>query len=90
MTKAATHHSNDNERDSFSAIGLAALLIVNRLKNENQLLETRDHHEEDRERQTGRGDADEKNRADQKKYVDKRLLELAAFERKASGIVKRR
>lgn len=85
MMKATTHHSNDNERDSFSAIGLAALLIVDRLKNENQLLEASDHHEKDSERQTGRSDADEKHRTDQKEYVDKRLREVAAFERRANG-----
>jgi hypothetical protein len=49
MTKGITHHSNDNERDSFSAIGLAALLIVNRLRNENQLVEIREEQQEHRQ-----------------------------------------
>lgn len=77
--------TQDNERDSFSAIGLAALLIVNRLKNDAQLRATandEDCSNPDSHQRTG--EAKEERGADSE-YVRQRLRELAAFEKRASG-----
>lgn len=73
MKRAATHFANDNERNSFSAIGLAALLIVNRLKNENQLVEAREEHQEHGERNAHCDGADQSDGAYNEQEIPNRI-----------------
>ncbi|WNV09985.1 hypothetical protein [Tardiphaga sp. 709] len=46
MTKAATHHSNDNEELPFKSIGLASMLILNKLRLATQLEVTEQEKDE--------------------------------------------
>ena len=79
---------NDNERDTFSAIGLAAALILNRLSNNQQLrrLQADEKKNEDRSGDTNAGRGDEQKSEQHRRYVDEGLKRLAMFERRAKGI----
>lgn len=76
--------SNDNS-PTWIGIGLHAALIVNKLRCRAQLTEMDKEQNEQRERDPAPGRSDEQKRAEQRRYVEKRLRELAAFERKVSG-----
>jgi hypothetical protein len=79
-------HDNDNEPDSWCSIGLQAALIVNKLRLQAQLTEkqhppendNRPAHNEDKERA-------EKSPSAEAKYIEHRLRELAAWERRIGG-----
>jgi len=79
-------HDNDNEPNPWSAIGLQAALIVNRLRCQAQLTEKQNPPEND-ERATGDKNSKtaEKQPDDERAYIEHRLRELAAWERKISG-----
>ena len=81
--KRETHHSNDNEPMTFSKLGLAAALIVNRLRNDSLMRGVGETA--DRAGDTGKKDADD----EKQRYIDQRLRELAAFERRADGLKRR-
>lgn len=80
-------HDNDNERDTFSAIGLAAMLILNRLSNERQLrqLSCDEKQDEHGRSESGGGDTEKEKADEQRRYVDRRLREIDLFEERAAG-----
>ena len=75
MTKA----DNDNFPLTFTRIGLAAQRVTDRLRNPHE------NTDEDRKRETNSGRAGKQHTGSDSEYVEKRLSELAAFERRASG-----
>jgi hypothetical protein len=81
MTKG-THE--DEEPTRWTSIGWQALLIANRLRCQAQLHPDEKHHEQ-RQRESERATADEQREKTQREYVEKRLADLAAFERRVSG-----
>lgn len=68
MTKVA----NDNEPLHFQSIGLATALILNKLRLATQL-ETREEHQEQSDRQTGRATAEKQCDEEQREHIDQRL-----------------
>lgn len=79
-------HDNDNE-NPWSSIGLQAAMIVNRLRCQAQLLElqTDKKQNEQPSSEPNPGRAGEKESSPNREYVDQRLREIAAFERRVSG-----
>lgn len=81
-------YKHDNENDTFSKLGLAAALIVNRIRNAQALRELSNSDKkqnEDRGSDPSPADADKERAEDQRRYVDQRLKSIAAWERKISG-----
>jgi hypothetical protein len=79
------HADNDNT-NPWSSIGLQAALIVNKLRVQAQLTEKQNPSQgEQRPANDEKGNAAEKRPAAHSEYVDQRLREIAAFERRASG-----
>ena len=76
--------ANDNERETFSPISLAAAMILNRLRTQRHLLELQDEKkiEPDGNREDAR---DEQREIDQREAVNEGLRRIAAFERRAGG-----
>jgi hypothetical protein len=76
---------NDNT-DTWCSIGLQTALIVNKLRLAAQLTE-KQHPTENQERPANDGDAKhpEKHPDDEAKYIEHRLRELAAWERRIGG-----
>jgi len=79
-------HDNDNEPNPWSAIGLQAALILNKLRVHAQLTEKQNPPENDK-RATGDKNSKtaEKQPDEERAYIEHRLRELAAWERKISG-----
>lgn len=77
-------HDNDNS-DPWCSIGLQAALIVNKLRLQAQLTNSNEQKNEDRKCEPDPGSGDEQKRAEQREYVEQRLRELAAFERRVGG-----
>lgn len=80
---------NDNEPDPFSAIGLQAALIVNKLRLQAQLANFAEEHHEGA---TGQGDASsekENTSADHREAVAHGVSKIIAFEKRASGVDQR-
>jgi hypothetical protein len=77
---------NDNE--TYVSIGLAAALILNKLRLATQL-ETTEQKHEDKHPDRGDDAANEKRDADRRQYVQKRLADLREFERRANNLVRR-
>jgi hypothetical protein len=76
---------NENEPLIFTKIGLAAALVMNRLRCELQILDADKKQNPERPGDTNAGRTEEEKEKEQREYVDHRLRELAAFERKAAG-----
>lgn len=80
--------ANDNN-ETWASIGLQADLIVNRLRNEaliRALLDgTNEQQNVERGGNSDRARTEKQKDADEREYVEKRLRDLAAFERRASG-----
>jgi len=77
------NYANDNER-SFQSIGLAALLIINKLRLATQLSAHREKHHDEHDDRTGRAkDAESSGSHDE--LVLQRLRDLERFERQARG-----
>jgi len=74
-----TTHTNDNF-DTWQPIGLAA----------RRLLGVHEQQNEGGEGDADAGNADEQRAEDHCRYVDQRLRETAEFERRVSGIKKRK
>jgi hypothetical protein len=64
---------------------LAAALILNRLRLETQLKPT-EEQQKDRNGQTDGSDAEKQREEEQRQYIEHRLAQLRAFERKAGGV----
>jgi hypothetical protein len=80
--------TQDNEPLTFSKLGLATALIVNRLRNAQALRELVDMNEKQNERPEGNSDAgkrDEQKRLTNLHYVEERLREIMRWERRISG-----
>jgi len=81
----AAQHQNDNERDSFISLGLATALLLNRIRNSVTLLELAKINEqkgEDTQRDRQRDEPGKSDPEQHREYVDRRLRDLAAFERR--------
>ncbi len=81
-----THGNNDNEPNPWSSIGLQAMLIVNKLRVQAQLREEPKLEDVGDNSDRGGGRADEERERAHREYVESRLRETAAFERRARGI----
>lgn len=77
--------TDDDEPTRWTSIGWQALLITNRLRNQAQLTEMNKKQDENSERDPASGRTDEQKRADQREYVERRLKEIRAWERRISG-----
>lgn len=84
-----THTHDNDDFDPWSPIGLAAAMILNRLRNKRALLELAEEQKEQSDRDTARSGAEKENAERHREYVDTRLRELAAFERRSDGNKKR-
>lgn len=77
--------NDTHEPNPWRSIGLQAALIVNRLRCQAQLTKFNKETEKD---SSGNADGEQRRKEDPKAdrtYVDTRLRELAAFERRAGG-----
>ncbi|MBR0868912.1 hypothetical protein JQ633_00970 [Bradyrhizobium tropiciagri] len=81
-----THHDNDNEPETWSPIGLAALVILNRLRNNQAILRLNEKADEQRDGEPDADRAQEEKREAQRDYVLHRLRSIEAFERTAKGL----
>jgi hypothetical protein len=75
---------HDDEPTRWTSIGWQALLITNRLRCQAQLTSF-NKQEERTEGQRESGNKDESKHASELEYVERRLSELRAFERRANG-----
>lgn len=75
---------NENFPLTFSKLGLAAALIFNRLRVEAQLLNVATQ-EKDEPAEGNGGRTNENNDRADREYIEQRLKDWAAFERKAKG-----
>jgi hypothetical protein len=67
---------------AFNSIGFHAALILNRLRSQAQLTSSDKEQDENRERDTARKRANKDDSKDQRDYVERRLRELAEWERR--------
>lgn len=72
--------THDNDNDEFSFVSLAALTA-----NVTRYLQMDEQKNEDGERDPTPSGADEKKRAEEREYIEHRLREIRAWERKISG-----
>ena len=77
-------HDNDNF-DPFSAIGLQAALIVNKLRLQTQLTKIAEEHHEDAGSDGDRGDSKEQRGANHSEAVADGVKKIIAFEQRARG-----
>ena len=78
-------HDNDNEPNPWSAIGLQAALIVNKLRCQAQLTNANEKQDEEGKSDPAPSRGDDEKRAQELEYVEHRLRELRSWERKISG-----
>lgn len=69
--------NNDNDFSTFMILAAPTARVTRRLVDEK--------HDEDRERQTARDRAEKENAERHREYVNQRLRELTAFERRVGG-----
>ena len=81
--------ANDNEPETFSPIGLAALVILNRLRNERTLLEFAKEHHEETGNESDASDRKEERGASHSEAVAHGVKKIIAFEQRAAGIDQR-
>jgi hypothetical protein len=84
--------TQDNEPLTFIQLGLAAALMVNRMRNDLALRELVNSDEKPNEESKGdrnTPETDEQREADKRRYVEQRLRETLAFEDRARGLKKR-
>jgi len=75
---------------AFNSIGFHAALILNRLRNERRLASHEEQDPTEKPESAPKGNG-EKNPSEKREYIERRLAELAEFERRlASGIKGRR
>ena len=75
----------DADRDetlTFTQLGLQTALIINRIRNAQTLLELAKEEQKQSDRDTARGRTEKENSERHREYVDRRLKDLAAFERR--------
>lgn len=77
--------NNDNEPNPWSSIGLQAAMIVNKLRCQSQLMDSDKKQDEERGAQSDAGHDDKADTANNREYVETRLREIAAWERKVHG-----
>lgn len=70
--------TQDNEPLSFITLSAATRNVV-------RYLEPNKQKDEERERDSNPGDADEQKRAQEREYIEHRLRQLRSWERKISG-----
>ena len=72
------HHDNDNEKLSFISLAAATANVV-------RYLEPTKDQKKQGDRDTARDSAEKENSECEREYIEHRLRELAAWERKISG-----
>jgi hypothetical protein len=77
---------HDDEPTRWTSIGWQALLITNRLRVQAQLTEPHEKQDEQGKHDPERSGDEEKKRAEEREYIERRLRELAAFERRVRGL----
>jgi hypothetical protein len=80
--------ANENEPLTFTQLGLAAALVINRIRNAQTLreLQTDEKQNEQSGSYPNAGNADEQRAEDKRRHVDHPLQEIPAFERKQKGV----
>lgn len=76
---------NDNEPDPFSAIGLQAALIVNKLRLQAQLANIDKEHDEDAGSESDASNGKEQRGANHSEAVAHGVKKIIAFEQRARG-----
>ena len=83
-------HSHDNDNsDPFSAIGLQAALIVNKLRLQAQLVNFDKEHHENAGSHGDAGDSKKQRGANHSEAVTHGMKKIIAFEQRAAGIGQR-
>jgi hypothetical protein len=77
--------THDDEPTRWTSIGWQALLITNRLRNQAQLTKINEEKKESTEGDPNPGDRDKQRAENERRYIDHRLKEIAAWEKKISG-----
>lgn len=71
---------------NFTSIGETALIILNRLQCELRIRELKDEQADADRAAENQADEEDKRKAEEhRRFVEQRIRELAAFERRASG-----
>ena len=83
ISMEGTH--DDDEPTRWTSIGWQAALITNRLRNQAQLLNINKEQNEGPDSEGQSSNEDESKRARELEYVERRLADLRAFERRANG-----
>jgi hypothetical protein len=81
--------ANDNDLLTFNQIGLAAALVINRIRNEQtlrELMQVDEKKKEDAGRDSDFGKTDEQRTEDERRYIEQRLREIRAWEKRQKGI----
>lgn len=81
-------HSNDDEPDTIIPIGLAALELLNRIRSKMDLLALLEGEKKQTEpcnERTGKKKEDESRDEQSRRYIERRIRDLAEFERRARG-----
>lgn len=73
----------------FVSIGFYARLIENRLRNQMQLIECENERNNDTDANADKGDNAKQHPDERARYVEQRLRDVAAFEERASGHVRK-
>jgi hypothetical protein len=73
-----THHDNDNETLSFISLAALTANVVRHLGLDEK-------HDEDSRSEPNPGDADEERKERERQYINHRLKEIRAWERRISG-----
>ena len=73
----------DNEELSFISLAALTANVLRYLESDKQKQERTGDNAE-------RGDADEKNSGADREYIERRLRDIAAFEKRAKGIIPHR
>lgn len=76
---------NDNEPDTMIPIGLAALELLNRLQTKLRLRELSDNQTAQSDERAEEIKDDKKRDEQSRRYVERRIRDLAEFERRARG-----
>lgn len=81
-------NDNDNEPLSFQSLGLAAAIVVNRIRNAQALreLDSEEKREDvERKGEYPAGGPEQPGSEEHRAYVERRIRDIATFERRVSG-----
>lgn len=69
----------------FNSISLHTALILNRLRNERTLREFAEEKQKQGDRDAKRTRNDEEKKEDERRYIEERLREIRAWEKRING-----